>query len=244
MLNNGLKEQIKNHAISDNKSEICGFLVKRINNIELFPCNNTAIDKENYFKIDNEEISKAKNFGTIIGVYHSHLKSDTFSDEDILISEKTNLPFYIYCLKTDIFKVYHPESLKIPYVNRPFILGTFDCLLLVIDYFKRELNISLEDITADVRYEENWEKHPLNVSGSNILKEHFINQGFQEVKKLNRNDIILIKPDKIKSPCHVLIYLGHNKILHHPSNGYSLIEEYSDVYKRMTRVILRHGKLL
>lgn len=233
------KTLVKELSLENPKEEICGLISK--NNI--FPCMNFSNDKVNYFQISNQDIKKVLDFGPITEIYHSHLKNSDFSQDDIYLSEKLNIPISLYSISNNEFKTYIPKGLQIPYSQRLFILGIFDCLTLVIDYYKKELNIQLNDIKDDLRYGGNWKSHITNIKNGGFLKKHLINQGFYETKDIKKHDILLIKPSGYNDAIHCAIYVDKGDILHHPINRYSLIEQYSYFYKDKTINILRHALL-
>ncbi len=239
MLSPEYQAQIRQLASSSPDKEICGLVLDN----GLYPCVNVDKMPDKYFKIAYSEIKQAAETGKIQGVYHSHSSGDDFSTPDIYISERTGLPYFLYVNKSDLFKEHIPQGLEIPYLGRPFLLGVFDCLILAMDYYKKELNIIVKDIVDEFRFEGDWTKHPANVAYQHILYNHLLTQGFVEVKKLKKHDLILVKAPGFRTPIHCAIYLGDNKILHHPRDKYSLIEDYSLPYKTTTTFILRHGSM-
>ena len=243
-LDDNSKQDIILQSKQSYPKECCGLLVKIIHKIVVVPCNNISETPEKSFIIDNSEIAKYR-MDDIVGFYHSHKDSDEFSLADIAFSEKSNKNCMFYCCDKDIFKEYEPKGMEIPYVGRPFFAGYLDCLTLIRDYYRRELNIHLDDKKHPERgnfkscqREEMWDKY----QDWNILENYLLSQNFIKVDKIKKYDIVLMKAPNIKYPIHFAVYLDDNQILHHFSE-FSEISTYSNAYKRFTTGIYRHKSL-
>ena len=130
-----IKEKIKNEVSKNPETENCGIV---FDNDLIFPCTNASDDPINNFIIRTEDFEKSKKIGTPIGFYHNHVTTSDFSELDKLVSEETKLNCFLYNLAADSLNVYEPKGYEVPYVNRPFIIGIFDCLILVQNYYQRE----------------------------------------------------------------------------------------------------------
>lgn len=246
MLTYEIKHFIKQDAKSKYPLECCGLLVDISGYIYAVPCLNVSKTPEKSFIISNEEIKKY-GLDNIRGFYHSHKDNPDFSLADIAFSEKLNLKCVLYCCDSDIFKIYEPNGMEIPYVGRPFFIGTLDCFNLFKDYYRRELNIVFNDTIEHperLNYsywstDECFEKYGY----CKILEDYFLSHGFNKVNDLKQHDIIEIKMPHIKFPTHIGIYLGQQKLLHH-LHEFSAIESYSSKYKRLTTNIYRHNSLM
>lgn len=225
-LNNLIKEKISEFC-QDKENESCGFILE---NNKVFPAKNIHDIPSKYFKISLDEFRKAEQISRVIAVYHSHPSGKTdFSDADKIASETLKIPFVLY-VNGDFF-VYQPHNYQIPLVGRDFLLGSLDCLTLVIDYYREKLNIVLPDISHPYRFKfSEWES--CQEENSSILVDYFKRNHFIEVHQPCKHDIILIKTPKIKYPIHCLIYLGEGKILHHPYEGKSEIRGYTSGFKK------------
>ncbi len=236
-------EQIKKHAKQVYPNECCGIV---LNNDVIVPCRNISDTPEKSFIIDSDQIKDYAN-ENIVGFYHSHKEYEDFSLADIAFSEKLHKFCILYCVDSNQLKYYYPSGAIIPYVGRPFFVGTLDCFTLSQDFYKREFNINISDLKHSQRFNwRNWRsKETLAICGENnsIIKDHFINNDFVEIKKPGqKGDIILVKLPNIKFAVHVIIYLSNNMILHHV-NEFSEIGNYNNVYKRLTTNVLRHKSL-
>lgn len=244
MLTSAIKKFICIHAHEDMPHECCGVLIKNpiTKKISIFRCKNISETPEKCFIMRNQDIH-IHGLDNIIAFYHSHPNGIDFSLADIAFSEKLKKICILYSVQENLFKEYKPCGAKLPYVGRPYFLGTLDCFTLFQDYYRRELNIYLDSNIDD--YEEcvysrlrskDFDYTKVNV---NSLNDYFLSHDFQEVETPKKHDIIITKAPQIKFPVHILVYLGENKVLHH-FREFSEIENYSNAYKRLTTNIYRH----
>jgi proteasome lid subunit RPN8/RPN11 len=135
MLTEEIKGQIIEHANSSN-NEVCGFLIYTDQGIQVQK-------KENLINSATEFMMKIDEQVKYAAYYHSHIDFDSISDADIIVSERLGLTCIVYNKQSGSFHVYSPNSYKIQYTDRPFLLGFADCFWLVKDYFCHDLNIHL-----------------------------------------------------------------------------------------------------
>src|SRR6056300_160826 len=185
------KEIIKNLAFLNPYEEICGVI---LNNGSVFSCKNISNNKKAHFLIDPRQIEDVKK--EICCLYHSHPFSTSVpSREDELISRKLQLEGLIFSLLDQKFNHYIPDDKPIPLLGRPFILGTLDCIELVRDYYKFNLNIELENLDFyDCRL-ISYKDMPVSKYNKpeykNVMLDYFKNIGFHEVNNLKVNDVVL-----------------------------------------------------
>jgi proteasome lid subunit RPN8/RPN11 len=228
---------IAKHAKNEYPRECCGLITKSGHCV---PCENISVKPETHFVISQEEKKQViEDFGELWGYYHSHPNGGDLSEKDKWIAAKLQINCILY--SENQIKIHSPGIFDVPYLGRPFVLGILDCLTLVIDYYRRELNIRIEDFEHPSRCVENWDNLPVNFAGNLYLSNFFINQGFVRVDKPKRHDILL-NYWGLKAPSHCLIYLRDNLVMHHPPGLDSKTEEYAKIKKR-TSVILRHKTL-
>ena len=244
-LTDNIKTYIIQHAKETYPYECCGLIIKNKDVIYPVKCKNISEDPIKSFIIDNDDIQKY-DFNLIVGFYHSHKDFPDFSLADIAFSEKLKKNCVLYIVDSRIFKEYSPRNIEIPYEGRPFMVGNLDCLTLVQDYYRRELNIKLSQIQHPEKFNRKyledinlWHKYKCY----SILEDYLINEGFTKVNELEKHDIILMRTPKIKFPIHVGVYLGDNRILHHYFE-FSEISAYTNVYKRFTTGVYRHKNLI
>lgn len=240
-LSDSLKSQIKTHALSDTNQEICGLLIlNKSNELEVVHCQNIHENKEHFFCLKPEDYLRGKTLGTIVAIYHSHSERQDFSDFDKLNCENCKIPFILYCIKNDTFSYYQPRGYFIPFVNREYVVGFLDCLTLILDYYKQELNITIPNLDHPYRFVDNKADHPENTQSYSILIDHFLNNGFINTNNLVKNNVILFNSFKVPSPVHCAIYLSGEQILHHPFKRKSTIEHYGISWKKRSTNILIH----
>lgn len=244
MLNETVKLQIKNHSLQESPLEACGLILFN-SDYSAFPCRNSAENKVNSFVLCPEDYLKASLKGEIKAIYHSHPAADSdqyFSDIDEACSERHKIPYITYKLNTDSFAIYEPTGKVNPLINRKYVFGVDDCITLIVDYYKRKLNISIKDLNHKHRFIDNKASHPDNNREHKTLQNYYLENNFVEVEDLKKHDVILMKPPLIKSATHAMVYLGDGKVLHFPLRGPSLIEDYCGSIKQRTCNIFRHKK--
>jgi proteasome lid subunit RPN8/RPN11 len=245
MLTEELKNQIIEHANTSN-NEVCGFLLYTDNGIEIQK-------KENLINSATEFMMDVNGQSNVAGYYHSHIDFDNISDADIIVSERLGLPCVVYNKQSGSFHVYSPNSYKIQYEGRPFLLGFADCLWLVKDYYAHDLNLHLcpelevlKNNVSEEDYNETASKRLLDEEGAlkgkdDYLKRYFEHNGFRQVSNFKKNDVLIMRTKRFDFPIHCAIYLGGDMILHHPGNKTSLIEKLSNQHKKWVIYIMRHN---
>lgn len=241
---NPLYEQIQKNCLVDPTIESCGLVLEAISGLIIEPCKNISEFPRQHFLISSEEQREKEHKGKLIGFYHSHVDTNDFSHLDKAVAEATNLTCFLYKIPTEELLEYKPNGWKAPYLGRPFIPGIFDCSELVRDYYKKELNLSLPRITHEFKYSPSDDMETLKKMGytdeDHQLTDYFTNNGFKIVPEPALHDVILMRGLHIKCPVHCLIYLGNDKVLHHPSKSNSKTDQYDRVFKKLTSCILRH----
>jgi cell wall-associated NlpC family hydrolase len=121
-----------------------------------------------------------------------------------------------------------------PYLERPYVFGIFDCYSLLVDYYQREFGIELERL-ADLRVEKWWK------TGQDFMGEHYAKQGFQPVTddSWQDGDVLLFALDST-IPNHVAIYVTGDIILHHMPNRLSRRETCGSFWRSRLTHHLRH----
>jgi cell wall-associated NlpC family hydrolase len=123
-----------------------------------------------------------------------------------------------------------------PYEGRIFSLGIFDCYSLVRDWYKRERNYILPKQTESM---EN-----LKMNFQTVFTESTELENWEEVVVPQIGDGIFFSiraSAEIQIPNHCGIYLGENKFLHHMANRLSVIEDFSDSWRRRVVKYLRYN---
>lgn len=93
--------------------EICGFVGFDYKN-QKYVCKlekNCSSDPKNYFAIDALNYLIFKKEYSFISVFHSHIVGDENPSEfDIKMSENCCIPFLVYSINTNKFKIYEPRN--------------------------------------------------------------------------------------------------------------------------------------
>lgn len=225
------KEIIKKLALQKPNEEICGLILK---DGSVFQCKNISNNKGVHYLIDPREIQSVQD--NIYCTYHSHPYTTSIpSKEDELIAKKIGLSGLIFSLKDYSFCFYSPDNSPIPLLGRPFILGTLDCIELVRDYYKLNLNIEIPNKDFyDLRLLSFFEM-PLSKynteENEGIMKDYFVSIGFSEVNNLMINDVLLFKEKNIIPACHAMIYIGNGQFIEQSSFSVSKIQTLKNMVK-------------
>jgi proteasome lid subunit RPN8/RPN11 len=240
MLSKTIELEIKSHAILEMPEECCGLIVSDSS----YPCRNMSAEPKNHFLLSPEDYLSISKKGEIKAVYHSHLENPEFSQFDMQNSEFHKLPLILYCIKTDVFSIYRPQGFQLPYLGRGYVHGKVDCLTLIRDFYSHDKNVFIEDMTHPYRFVEDKKNHPDNTKSYSILLDYFITNNFIEVKEVKKDDVLLIRTPFIPSPVHCGILRDNNTMMHHPFQGVSCLEPYSNFWKSRTVHIMRHRSLM
>lgn len=119
------------------------------------------------------------------------------------------------------------------YLGKDFNYGETDCYSLVKEFYEDKYGIKL---TNYARPDYWWN------SGKNFYMDLFKQEGFyllDDTDSLIEGDIILVALGS-NVACHACIYIGDNKVLHHPVNKKSKIDVYKGLWKNYTMGIIRH----
>lgn len=228
-------QAILEHAYQQFPKEACGLLLDTGYGVEVLRCENISHQPEQEFLID--PLVYAQQAERISAVYHSHPnRSPEPSEADIYSAERCNVPFLIVGLPSEEIYTYTPKGIKPAYYEgRHFCYGVVDCLSLVVDYYRNELAIEIDD---GQRKRWNWW---LDSAYLNDFIDGFKRQGFKAVDELQKNDVIIMQLGGGPCPNHAAIYQGANLILHHPSaETDSRVEVYGQYWRQSTVCYLRH----
>ena len=114
-------EKIKLISKSNEPFEACGFILKKNKKYLTVECENVSDNQRTNFEISNKEYLFAFKNYEIISIFHSHIIGDeTFSKEDLNISDELDIPMIVYSLKTDNINFYNPSKKSHKKINSFF----------------------------------------------------------------------------------------------------------------------------
>jgi proteasome lid subunit RPN8/RPN11 len=229
MVTERVKKEIRQTS-SDNE-ESCGLILFK-KDYFTYPCRNNSDNRRNFFSIHPFDYIRAEAQGEIIACYHTHLENAEFGDFDKENAKLFNIPFLLYIKPADDFKLFYPNEYQNPYVGRDYQIGESDCYSLFKEYYQKEFNIYLPEFSRSAEWETETPR---------LFEENYPKYGFKEAipAEIKKGDGILFKYKETSPACHIGIYLADETFLHHPPNRFSLIEQYTNAYKRRTKHIIR-----
>jgi len=223
------------HAQAEYPRESCGVVIIWKGRARYWPCRNLAVGTE-HFHLHPEDYATAEEAGEVVAIAHSHPNSAPIpSQADLVGCEASGLPWVIVNWPTGASHEFAPTGYVAPLVGRVFSHGVLDCYTLIRDYYARELSIALPDFER----RDDWWK-----AGENLYMDNFTAAGFRriEAEALRRHDVILMQlsADIFN---HGAVYLGDDRILHHPMNRLSGRDVFGGYWKHIAGLYLRHEAL-
>ena len=197
------------------------------------PCHNTAANCITDFDIDINDHITCERLGRIIGVYHSHPNGPAaFSPADIQSSEELELPFYLYDVKSQTWLNHVPSTYSPAMEGRRFVWGFEDCYETCRHHY-RKLGIRLGDYDRDDTFDE---------TDSNAILENLWKEGFEllpPTTPVQPNDALLFKIGP-GNPRHLAVFLGNQRMLHHPLGMLSHIDFLTGTWLRRLKHVIRY----
>ena len=245
MLTKSIKKAIISHANRDYPREACGVIVGK----EYIPCKNVAAD-DAQFEIDVMDLVGAEKEGKIKAYVHSHPDGTTApSQPDRVQMNLHGLPWVI--TNGSEMAIHEPDGYQAPLLGREYHHGLMDCYTLVMDYYQRELGITLNDYERQDCWWESKDSKPLYV-------DNFKKEGFVEVDTIQQHDLILARLGRTAHVNHALVFIGDGTlkseptedvigdclVLHHPYGRDSIREIYGEQWQRRAAMIIRHKSLI
>lgn len=223
------------HAREVSPSEACAVLIIEKGIETLVICQNKAYGND-HFIIDKLDYSMAEDRGEIIAIIHSHPNQSPLpSEPDKVACSNSNLKWYIVGTITGEWFELVPNGYEAPLIGRNWGHGVLDCYSIIRDYYKRVLQIDLQDFDRPARW---WK------TGGNLYLENFAKAGFIQVPfdSLQKHDVILMQ---VESPVinHGGVYLGDGLFLHHLYKKLSSRDVYGGYWEKHTLKIVRYEGL-
>lgn len=238
---NDLKAAMQLAGAESYPNEACGLVVKVGEKSRILSFDNAAENKRWQFRISSVDFAAACDMGEVIGVWHTHCDiPETPSEADRASCEASEVTWYILSVRQveegafgfSEVHVLNPTGFEMPYLERPYVFGIFDCYSLVRDYYWREYGIHLNDYP----HIDNWSRLGHNFFVDNFTKEGFVVQIDQEPQP---GDVFLIQSEATV-PNHMAVYLGNEIILHQTHGRLSRRDIYGGYWLKHTSHHLRH----
>lgn len=227
------------HAGQCQPAECCGLIVAINEELGYWPCRNVAAIT-GQFQIHAEDWAEAEDIGAIKAVVHSHVNRPAEpSQPDLIGCEQSGLPWIIFSWPSAAYRIIQPNGYQLPLLGREFHWGLTDCFTLVRDYYRQNLNITLDSPPGGYP-QEFWKKGQKFYS--RFEEWGFIEVPHDEPPQVNDIFLMLIRSDD--EPNHAGIYLGDGIMLHHLEHRLSERVPYGGFWQKTTRYVVRHKSLL
>lgn len=219
-----MRDCLEYAASSDD--EVCGLIV---DDRRLFRCKNIHPTPSVNFRISDEDWIAAESVGEVTAVFHSHPPGYPYlSGADRAMQVITGIEWWLAC--DGVLNKFRP----VPHLSgRRFEHGKMDCYTLFRDAYHL-CGIDLPDFER----ENGWW-----LRGENLYLKNMEANGFTEVdlQSAQPGDVIIRQPFPGADPCHSMILLDDNQVLHHDCAGHiSRREPYRLAYIKQTHSVWRH----
>lgn len=232
-LTDKVRQDIVQHAQTEDPKECCGLVAVVKGRKRYFPCTNLADTPDEHFVLSGADYAAVEDQGEIVAIVHSHPATNPNpSQADRVACQKSGLPWIIVNPKTYGWSTTWPEAYELPYVGREFVFGVVDCYSLCQDWYGREWKLNLSDYE---RRDKFWER------GENLYLDNFHREGFHQIpfEELQYGDALLMQLGS-DLPNHAAIYVGEQQILHHVQGRLSSRDVLGGYYMKSTAMVLRH----
>ena len=210
-----LISEIKEHFSSVAPKEGCGVIVVTNKKLKWTPCENLAIDKDD-FVICPKVYSRLLYKYRIYAIVHNHINHPPYpSCNDRKYCNQLAIPFIIFNYPTMEKTMLYPDSMNL--LGREYSWGIYDCLSLAIDYYAVNKHILFDRPT---HYIDNWWK---TTSENYLTPKGLAEWGFKPTDNPEPGDIITFQMGA-SIPNHIGVLLGDEVFLHHAHNRLSTME--------------------
>lgn len=120
-------------------------------------------------------------------------------------------------------------------LGKNYVPGVEHCWKLVRDYYRDAFGIELGDYPLP----NDWDSDKLNLIEMIYEREGFEKVTDWSIRDLRPGDLLCVAVRR-SNPNHFVIYVGDNKILHHPLMQLSRDETLRDFWRQTTCFVLRH----
>lgn len=218
-------QELLNYAAMS-QDEVCALI---IDHCRVFHCRNTHSQPGKHFRIADDDWLSAEDEGEVTAVFHSHpMDYPVLSSTDRRAQVISGLPWWLAC--NGVLHKFRP----VPHLlGRRFEHGVSDCYTLFRDAYHL-CGIDLPDFN---RAQGWW------LRGENLYLKNMPVNGFKPVPMTEAlpGDVIIRQPFTGADPCHAMILLDGNQVLHHDCAGHlSRREQMRPAFLKQTHSIWRH----
>ncbi len=224
-------------AAAEYPRECCGVVAQKSRVERYFPCRNIATEPTEHFILSPEDYASAEDWGTVTAIVHSHPDATTQPSElDKAQCDATLLPWHIVSWPEGDLRTIQPRG-ELPLLERPFVLGVYDCWGLVMSYYRQTHGIELHDYRVDYPW---WEdQYP-----DDLYRDNWYECGFREFSGAPQPGDLVIMQVQADKWNHAGVLLEGNMLLHHMYGMLSNRVPYGGYWIERTALILRHIHLL
>jgi proteasome lid subunit RPN8/RPN11 len=205
-----------NHAVDEFPNESCGAII----NNHYIRFKNEAEDPLKEFIFDDDTWHVAYINGEVECLVHSHNDFNQASLPDQLQQRELCVPSMIINLRHKSLMdciVFGDELPIAPLDGRPFFYGAFDCIALIYDYLRLNLNISIPSPPREWAF---WMK------GVSMFEEHLSTSKipFYEIEfdEMRKDDVLLYNINGTKYINHIgILKTDRGEVYHHIYNTIS-----------------------
>lgn len=211
---------------AESANEVCGLI---IDGNRLRRCKNEHPEPGRNFRIGEQDWLEAEAAGEITAVFHSHPERKlVLSAADRTAQLATGIDWWL--ASGGELRKFRP----VPHLlGRRFEHGVMDCYTL----FRDAYHLSGIDLPDFERTNGWW------VRGENLYLNNMASNGFHEVgfEAIQPGDVIIRRAFPECDPCHAMIWLGDNIVLHHEVHGrLSRREPLRQIHVPLIHSIWRH----
>ena len=233
-----LISEIRAHVAAEYPNEACGLIVETGTGQRFIPCRNIAENMAETFTLSPDDYLAATEVGDVIMVIHSHpdVVQLVPSEMDRVQCDHSGVEWGIMSWPDGDFCTLSPRGDR-ELAGRRWVLGHADCWSLIMDYYRMEHGIAVNNYSVDREW---W------VDGKeNLYDDNWLAEGFVEVdaSSMQPGDMIMMR---VQAPVtnHAAIYLGDNIMVHHMFGNLSARVPYGKYYRDRTVRVVRRNELV
>lgn len=233
-----LISEIRAHVAAEYPNEACGLIVETGTGQRFIPCRNIAENMAETFTLSPDDYLAATEVGDVIMVIHSHpdVVQLVPSEMDRVQCDHSGVEWGIMSWPDGDFCTLSPRGDR-ELAGRRWVLGHADCWSLIMDYYRMEHGIAVNNYSVDREW---W------VDGKeNLYDDNWLAEGFVEVdaSSMQPGDMIMMR---VQAPVtnHAAIYLGDNIMVHHMFGNLSARVPYGKYYRDRTVRVVRRKELV